>query len=416
MLGVVVPLRIQNAADFAHALVLADAGKALVAKTDLSGFELASLDGRNAATLEGHAAAYFLPAADFNPAAFDAAGAAAAVAANLTSHVNLTTGAHGMTAFGAGFVAAADAAAGRTALALGTMATQATGSFLAATGATTGATSQAQTFTNSLIATAGMRPAADTTAYKFVTKADGTTSVITVNTTDKLVAFGHAQAPAAYLDLATGIDFAGFDQNPGLRFRQYNVPTFRWWDFIVALNSGVTALQMKANNGGVVTYPFWVTQDGKFGTGQWSTVGSSFLSGLDRFSIFAPTLTAGAYTGISIIDAITERMYFQATAAASPRTNTNAVQIMYTVPSAGISDLALCAGGLALSTVRIYASNGTSLAQVAGFNNTGLDVVGLLRGDSFRLDATPTAETPSMTHTITISLNGTNYKVPCVAA
>lgn len=86
MLGVAVPLRIQNAADFAHVLVLADVGKALVAKADLTGFELASLDGRNAATLEGHAAAYFLPAASFNPAAFEAAGA---VTAGIAAHVTL---------------------------------------------------------------------------------------------------------------------------------------------------------------------------------------------------------------------------------------------------------------------------------------------------------------------------------------
>jgi hypothetical protein len=29
---------------------------------------------------------------------------------------------------------------------------------------------------------------------------------------------------------------------------------------------------------------------------------------------------------------------------------------------------------------------------------------------------TPVAETPSMTHTITVNLNGTNYKIPVVAA
>lgn len=45
-----------------------------------------------------------------------------------------------------------------------------------------------------------------------------------------------------------------------------------------------------------------------------------------------------------------------------------------------------------------------------------LNVVGTMRADGLRLDVTPTSETPSMTHTITVSLNGTNYKIPCVAA
>lgn len=45
-----------------------------------------------------------------------------------------------------------------------------------------------------------------------------------------------------------------------------------------------------------------------------------------------------------------------------------------------------------------------------------LNVAGLLRTDSFRIDQTPTAETPTATHTVTINLNGTNYKLLCVAA
>lgn len=45
-----------------------------------------------------------------------------------------------------------------------------------------------------------------------------------------------------------------------------------------------------------------------------------------------------------------------------------------------------------------------------------VDIAGTVQADGLRLDVTPTAETPSMTHTITISVNGTNYKIPCVAA
>lgn len=55
-------------------------------------------------------------------------------------------------------------------------------------------------------------------------------------------------------------------------------------------------------------------------------------------------------------------------------------------------------------------------ADFATVNSTGINLAGLLQCDSFRIDQTPTAETPAATHTITISLNGTNYKLLCVAA
>lgn len=48
--------------------------------------------------------------------------------------------------------------------------------------------------------------------------------------------------------------------------------------------------------------------------------------------------------------------------------------------------------------------------------NEKLEVVGTVRADGLRLDVSPTAETPTPTHTITISVNGTNYKIPIVAA
>lgn len=53
----------------------------------------------------------------------------------------------------------------------------------------------------------------------------------------------------------------------------------------------------------------------------------------------------------------------------------------------------------------------------AGDTMTGaLDVQAALRADSLRLDLAPTAETPTPTHTITISVDGTDYKIPIVAA
>lgn len=58
-------------------------------------------------------------------------------------------------------------------------------------------------------------------------------------------------------------------------------------------------------------------------------------------------------------------------------------------------------------------SGGTTFMSV---NATGIDVTGLARCDTLRIDAAPTAETPPATHTAVINLNGTNYKFLCLAA
>lgn len=46
--------------------------------------------------------------------------------------------------------------------------------------------------------------------------------------------------------------------------------------------------------------------------------------------------------------------------------------------------------------------------------NNKLDVAGTVQMDGLRIDQAPTAATPTPTHTFTISLNGTTYRVPCV--
>lgn len=77
------------------------------------------------------------------------------------------------------------------------------------------------------------------------------------------------------------------------------------------------------------------------------------------------------------------------------------------------------AGRLAFST------GGSDMLTVLPNGNVGigaaapdalLDVAGLVRCDSLRIDATPVAETVTCTHSITFSANGTQYKIPCAAA
>ena len=47
---------------------------------------------------------------------------------------------------------------------------------------------------------------------------------------------------------------------------------------------------------------------------------------------------------------------------------------------------------------------------------TGINVVGLVECDSFRIDQTPATESLSCNKSITISCNGVSFKIPCVAA
>lgn len=62
-------------------------------------------------------------------------------------------------------------------------------------------------------------------------------------------------------------------------------------------------------------------------------------------------------------------------------------------------------------------SDGTVLTRQGGILLFTDDVdVASVRTDSFRIDQSPVAETVVCTHTITISVDGTNYKIPCVAA
>ncbi len=78
----------------------------------------------------------------------------------------------------------------------------------------------------------------------------------------------------------------------------------------------------------------------------------------------------------------------------------------YAPSNDSVQTLAINPGGGAVA----IAGGGGAVTVGAG----GLDVAGLSRCDSFRLDQNATAATPVPTHIFTISLNGTTYRVPCV--
>ena len=81
--------------------------------------------------------------------------------------------------------------------------------------------------------------------------------------------------------------------------------------------------------------------------------------------------------------------------------------------------------GRALSSyadvLRIASPNGNVVigageSDVAAFSTTGLSVTGLTTTDTLRVNVTPTAETPTATHTAVFNINGTNYKFLCLVA
>lgn len=69
-------------------------------------------------------------------------------------------------------------------------------------------------------------------------------------------------------------------------------------------------------------------------------------------------------------------------------------------------------GSSASGFLRFY--TGSSLR--GGFDSAGLSVTGLTTTDTLRVNVTPTAETPTATHTAVFNINGTNYKFLCLVA
>lgn len=72
------------------------------------------------------------------------------------------------------------------------------------------------------------------------------------------------------------------------------------------------------------------------------------------------------------------------------------------------------AGGA--GAVFIGGITGTTLGLSGALTAASADFAGEARCNSFRIDQTPTAETITPTHTMTISVDGTNYKVALQAA
>lgn len=108
------------------------------------------------------------------------------------------------------------------------------------------------------------------------------------------------------------------------------------------------------------------------------------------------------------------------TTGASTPSDGSGLEKLYVANQGFIQALTRAAGVTTFRILNLRAASliiglgSTSIATVATFSTTGLDVVGEARCDTLRIDVAPTAATPTPTHTIPINVNGTVYRVPCV--
>lgn len=159
------------------------------------------------------------------------------------------------------------------------------------------------------------------------------------------------------------------------RMAQGNVPNDRYWEFVEASDStnSFLALQFRSFDSGRGTfYPFFVSNSGAMGTGQFSALNFAGFTP-DLFNIFCPAgaLPTPTASGLTVYANI-PRAIFGVSSAASPVNNLDAVQVLHM----GGGDLGLAARGSNTTKIIFYASAGSTIAEVGRWDTTSLTLAG----------------------------------------
>lgn len=206
------------------------------------------------------------------------------------------------------------------------------------------------------------------------------------DSTNHFLALGHTATPAGSFDGVVPAD----ELTPGLRLRQSNVPTVRWFEILEANSGGNVAFQFHINEGGTDKWPQWFDTLGNTGTGRYSALNGGQLANLDLFNVIKTTNLSSAYNGIVITDPATPRVVVQMTNSSTPNSAVgDAVQILH-MESTG--DLGLVSRKSATSSIRFFTGTGTTVPEAGRFDSSQNFGVGLTSGISARIHAIKTTE------------------------
>ena len=224
-----------------------------------------------------------------------------------------------------------------------------------------------------------IRPASDSTAAVKITNAAGTSDVVVVDTTNSKL---YVPNPSSSTRTYIGQDGIYITTNSGTSVNSFVMSSL---DTIIASRSNLIA---KSNG------TTWLT--GSSTSLAFTSSSISFSDGSGSINLIGSTLRGGNNLLLQALD------------------NRFTVTVKQNSNASGTADIFRIQTQASAAALYVDTSGNVAIGQSSA--SSKLDVAGTVQMDGLRVDVTPTAETVTCTHTITFSANGTNYKIPCVAA